>query len=154
MQVNSLRLKSSVYIYIPSKWASKHLWRYHLFCCWWYKHECRYFVVQRVHIFVPGQKKFLRSPICSVRYLSFLILDEDFSESSLTSIISCNWFKIMMSHSFFKRHILLHIIRFKGVQNFPKLNSDHTFHYVANFWSVCWQNRVLKVKVLLGYILN
>ena len=32
MQVNSLRLKSSV----TSKWASKHLlgW-YHLFCCWW-----------------------------------------------------------------------------------------------------------------------
>ena len=22
-----------------------------------YKHECRYFVVQRVHIFVPGQKE-------------------------------------------------------------------------------------------------
>ena len=32
VQVNSLRLKSSV----ASKWASKHLWEYHLFCCWWY----------------------------------------------------------------------------------------------------------------------
>ena len=29
MQLNSLRLKSSV----ASKWASKHLWEYHLFCC-------------------------------------------------------------------------------------------------------------------------
>ena len=28
-QVNSLRLKSSV----ASKWAIKHLWGYHLFCC-------------------------------------------------------------------------------------------------------------------------
>ena len=28
-QVNSLRLKSSV----ASKWATKHLWGYHLFCC-------------------------------------------------------------------------------------------------------------------------
>ena len=32
MQVNLLRLKSSV----SSKWASKLLWGYHLFCCWWY----------------------------------------------------------------------------------------------------------------------
>ena len=31
-QVNSLRLKSSV----SSKWASKLLLGYHLFCCWWY----------------------------------------------------------------------------------------------------------------------
>ena len=31
-QVKLLRLKSSV----TSKWASKHLWGYHLFCCWWY----------------------------------------------------------------------------------------------------------------------
>ena len=30
--INSLRLKLSV----ASKWASKHLWGYHLFCCWWY----------------------------------------------------------------------------------------------------------------------
>ena len=29
VQVNSLRLKSSVAL----KWASKHLWGYHLFCC-------------------------------------------------------------------------------------------------------------------------
>ena len=28
-QVNSLQLKSRV----ASKWASKHLWGYHLFCC-------------------------------------------------------------------------------------------------------------------------
>ena len=28
-QANSLRLKSSV----ASKWASEHLWGYHLFCC-------------------------------------------------------------------------------------------------------------------------
>ena len=32
VQENSLRLKSSV----VSKWASKHLWGYHLFCGWWY----------------------------------------------------------------------------------------------------------------------
>ena len=32
-QVNSLRLKSSV----ASKWASKHLWGYHLFCWRWYR---------------------------------------------------------------------------------------------------------------------
>ena len=31
-QVNSLRLKSNV----ASKWASKHIWGYHLFCCWRY----------------------------------------------------------------------------------------------------------------------
>ena len=30
VQVNSLLLKSSV----ASKWASKNLWGYHLFCCW------------------------------------------------------------------------------------------------------------------------
>ena len=30
-QVNSLRLKSSV----ASKWASKHLWGFHLFCWRW-----------------------------------------------------------------------------------------------------------------------
>ena len=29
MQVNSLRLKLN----LASKWASKHLWGYHLFCC-------------------------------------------------------------------------------------------------------------------------
>ena len=79
------------------------------------------------------RKKFLRSPIRSVRNLSFLILDEDSFESSMTSIISCNWFKIMMSHSLFKRHFLLHIIRFKGAQNYQKWNKDHTFHHVANF---------------------
>ena len=33
-QVNSLWLKSSV----ASKIESKHLWRYHLFWCWWYHH--------------------------------------------------------------------------------------------------------------------
>ena len=32
MQVNSLGLKSNV----ASKWASKHLMGYHLFCCWLY----------------------------------------------------------------------------------------------------------------------
>ena len=32
VKVNSLRLKSNV----DSKWATKHLWGYHLFCCWWY----------------------------------------------------------------------------------------------------------------------
>ena len=32
VQVNSLRLKPNV----VSKWTSKHLWEYHLFCCWWY----------------------------------------------------------------------------------------------------------------------
>ena len=32
VQVNSLWLKSSV----ASKWASKYLLVYHLFCCWWY----------------------------------------------------------------------------------------------------------------------
>ena len=32
VQVNSFRLKSIV----ASKWASKHLWGYHLFCCLWY----------------------------------------------------------------------------------------------------------------------
>ena len=30
--INSVRLKSSV----SSKWTSKLLWGYHLFCCWWY----------------------------------------------------------------------------------------------------------------------
>ena len=32
VQVNSLRLKLNV----ASKWASKHLWGNHLFCCWLY----------------------------------------------------------------------------------------------------------------------
>ena len=32
--VNSLRLQLSV----VSKWASKHLWGYHLLWCWWYVH--------------------------------------------------------------------------------------------------------------------
>ena len=129
MQVNSLRLKSSV----ASKWASKHLWGTIYFAVdstsknvgtsWC--NECPFLSLVR--------KKFLRSLICSVRNLSFLILNEDSSESSSTSIISCIWFKIMMSHSFFKRQFLLHIIRFKGAQNDQKWNNDHTFHYVANF---------------------
>ena len=30
VKVNSLRLKSNV----ASKWSRKHLWGYHLYCCW------------------------------------------------------------------------------------------------------------------------
>ena len=105
-----------------NKWLA-----HYLFCCWWYKHECRYFLVQRVHIFVPGQKEIPKES---------LLLSKKFEFSSLTSIISCNWFKIMMSHSFFKRHFLLHIIRFKGAQNYKKWNNDHTFHYVVQIFGL------------------
>ena len=45
VQVNSLRLKSNV----ASNWARKHLWGYHLFCCWWYIDYYRY------RVFLTGQ---------------------------------------------------------------------------------------------------
>ena len=41
VKVNSLRLKSRV----TSKWASKHLWGYHLFCCWWHKISLKIFTI-------------------------------------------------------------------------------------------------------------
>ena len=37
VQVNSRRLKSSV----ASKWAGKHFWGYHVFCCWCYSENVR-----------------------------------------------------------------------------------------------------------------
>ena len=50
-QVNSLRLKSS----IASKWASKHLWGYHLFCWRWYIYSYAsklLFIVERASAYV------------------------------------------------------------------------------------------------------
>ena len=49
VQVNLQRLKKSV----ASKWASKNLWGYHLFCCWWciLSFHCTFFLAISLFFF-------------------------------------------------------------------------------------------------------
>ena len=65
-KVKSLRQKSSV----ASKWVSKHLWGYHLFCWWWVGVDCCVVVSFR---WSGGLQMWLQFPKVPYRRLSATI---------------------------------------------------------------------------------